>query len=1345
MLLQIVIIFCVIISSLSIDYGYYFDGADDHLSFAVSTGTHTYQKFSLQIWLRNDPKDKFGNLEQCIVSHGSWEGRFKLSLTGLSNVQITINNDAGKLLDCHVVPKLNHGRWYNFVFTYNGDEGILKTYLNGIDSPTSCTDASGRILLGGNLFTGGLRGSSEPFTVGACHEGESGPEKLLFRGHLAGLRIYDSVLNVENIRDVIAHWDPVSAEHPVPLASQPLLLNQDGTPFVPQTHVENHAAGLSLYHVHGHPTVHDLNLGETHMSVMHTVATTKLAILAKLNNTNNTADTVEAKLPETHESLGALFTTYLGQLARFTIDDKLGNDRIVSTLTRHFRIAHNERSLWQRYNEYSIRLEMLGHTVAMLVHGSASDRKEGAAQADSPNPKQTGADFDPVLPGTKPVLSILLTPQPCSQPTDVPRPLVAVIVPATSLGVRSDHLASLPLMRSLLPSLYRTMSSGFRYRVYLTINAGDALYSDKVATDAMFRSAYEHWGNDGDLVEHRVVIVPDSVVPKRALSALFNIPTLVAHADGAQFFYIVNDDLMLTSLGWTELFAAKLLENPVFPGLGVAGGVDTSDVITPQIEFPFFHRTHVDIFRWCGANPWTFRNWWEDNWVHDVYLPFSSVFYVDAVTVRNYAGLDKPAEGSGSADPRYEVIEGRHTPPFYRTEVEQARRTVLRFIERSKGAGLSLSSAEAGSEGSLLSYLSDKDLDFCTNAAKSPPTLAIMPVAPHEEPLDPCNLNLDKLEGRMFQSPVHETELPHGSYAELLAHLDTKRAPPLRIQNPRSETCRIDTNAAQAGDCPRALGLDLLPAYLSLPLINGELCAKNKVTANAGGAVSPAYSSCFLSRPLRLLIVHNHCPLFTRYGSDKRLYHLAETLIGLGHNVTFAGSQVSGLETADDHKRLQAIGVRLLGPLLHERASDKAPININRAKYREVLKSTDPDLVIMTLWFWNIPPAPELYIPLTRELSPLARIAVVSDDAHAHREMRILKERLELEKAEKIRQATEPKNETTALISEKTDGETDAARVEPQAPAAEVSATEEGPEKGKAEVAAEHPKTEEHMRKQVEAMRLREYRIYRSADVVMTITDVDRENILSGDPVSATGERLMPVPPEKIHTVRYALSPTEIIPVPGIHLWTTTRGHLNEFNGREGLVFVGNGANPTNKVSIDWLLSEVYPGLQKDLPGIKLRVIGADWDYLKVKYNNTAIGEFLDIKGLLSQEDMGWELIRARVFVSPMVASTGLNTKNVLAISRGVPLVTTSCGAQGLRLPPSNRPSEQPCLVVDGAEQFVASVKNLYTNSKLWLAVSRAAVIHARNVFSLQAQAHDLEEAINSAFLSASKGKTGGH
>lgn len=91
----------------------------------------------------------------------------------------------------------------------------------------------------------------------------------------------------------------------------------------------------------------------------------------------------------------------------------------------------------------------------------------------------------------------------------------------------------------------------------------------------------------------RLVVVPSSMIPKRALSALFNIPTLLAYEDGCDYFYIGNDDLQFKSQGWTELLVDPLLNNPVYSGLGVSGGIDISDSITPQIEFPFFHRTHV--------------------------------------------------------------------------------------------------------------------------------------------------------------------------------------------------------------------------------------------------------------------------------------------------------------------------------------------------------------------------------------------------------------------------------------------------------------------------------------------------------------------------------------------------------------------------------------------------------------------------------------------------------------------------------------------------------------------------------------------------------------------------------
>ncbi len=74
-------------------------------------------------------------------------------------------------------------------------------------------------------------------------------------------------------------------------------------------------------------------------------------------------------------------------------------------------------------------------------------------------------------------------------------------------------------------------------------------------------------------------------------------------------------------------------------------------ILTITKTIYFYIQPYPKIPR-CGANPWIFRNWWEDNWLHDIYLPFNAVYYFYNVTVSNYGGLDR---ASSSKDPRYEL------------------------------------------------------------------------------------------------------------------------------------------------------------------------------------------------------------------------------------------------------------------------------------------------------------------------------------------------------------------------------------------------------------------------------------------------------------------------------------------------------------------------------------------------------------------------------------------------------------------------------------------------------------------------------------------------------------------
>jgi len=232
---------------------------------------------------------------------------------------------------------------------------------------------------------------------------------------------------------------------------------------------------------------------------------------------------------------------------------------------------------------------------------------------------------------------------------------------SSSETARLDRtLRGLPLYGALLKSLHATCEPGFRYTVYVAANENDAILGNTKYVARLFDLAAETFaeprhanedssgssstagvslgdfpsGQQCEVVQHKLLSLPATIVPSRSLSALFNVPTLAAVAAGEDYVYLANDDLLLVSDQWTTRFVRALQESPLWPNLGVAGGVDTSDTVTPQLEFPFFHRTHVELFSWCGANPWAFKNWFEDNWLTDIYTPFvGAVHYLKDVEV----------------------------------------------------------------------------------------------------------------------------------------------------------------------------------------------------------------------------------------------------------------------------------------------------------------------------------------------------------------------------------------------------------------------------------------------------------------------------------------------------------------------------------------------------------------------------------------------------------------------------------------------------------------------------------------------------------------------------------------
>ncbi len=162
------------------------------------------------------------------------------------------------------------------------------------------------------------------------------------------------------------------------------------------------------------------------------------------------------------------------------------------------------------------------------------------------------------------------------------------------------------------------------------------------------------------------------------------------------------------------------------------------------------------------------------------------------------------------------------------------------------------------------------------------------------------------------------------------------------------------------------------------------------------------------------------------------------------------------------------------------------------------------------------------------------------------------------------------------------------------------------------------------------ASRQTEIRAYRSADGVIVASEVD------GSVLAAHGVG----------------TPMHAFPVPPFQPWQSSPNPAQ-------LLFVGNLEHAPNLDAVDWWASEIAPELVGRF-GIdqRLRVAGAGTRERAGRW-----GDLVDVVGWV--DDISVEVTQARVFVAPLRYGSGTKGKLMLAFAGGVPIVTTSIGAEG--------------------------------------------------------------------------------
>lgn len=148
----------------------------------------------------------------------------------------------------------------------------------------------------------------------------------------------------------------------------------------------------------------------------------------------------------------------------------------------------------------------------------------------------------------------------------------------------------------------------------------------------------------------------------------------------------------------------------------------------------------------------------------------------------------------------------------------------------------------------------------------------------------------------------------------------------------------------------------------------------------------------------------------------------------------------------------------------------------------------------------------------------------------------------------------------------------------------------------------------------------------------------------------------------------------------------------------EALVFSGNMEYHPNLAAVRFFRSEIWPGLRERWPNLVWRLVGRNPDAIRRIVSGDSriqiVGPVVDAVG---------ELARSRVAVVPLLTGSGTRLKILEAWAAGLPVVSTTVGAEGL--PVRNG---ETALIADRAEEFVSAVTRLLTCSDLRVRIGTA-------------------------------------
>lgn len=194
-----------------------------------------------------------------------------------------------------------------------------------------------------------------------------------------------------------------------------------------------------------------------------------------------------------------------------------------------------------------------------------------------------------------------------------------------------------------------------------------------------------------------------------------------------------------------------------------------------------------------------------------------------------------------------------------------------------------------------------------------------------------------------------------------------------------------------------------------------------------------------------------------------------------------------------------------------------------------------------------------------------------------------------------------------------------------------------------------------------------EMNMYRSVDRVLVLTAQERLGLMR----QSSGLRLSVIP-AGVDTDYFAAPPD------------TPRDPI--------VLFSGHYEVEANRDAVWWFATQIWPLIRERHPGVRFNVVGPGVtpllrDLARRDPSIVVTGEVEDLRPFLH---------RAQVFVCPVRIGSGLRVKVLEAMAAGVPVVTTSLGAEGIPIQPGDT-----CLIADQPPSMASYIGLLLQDAEL--------------------------------------------